>query len=326
MPYKTALRKVAPAVYDLAFRLKHSELVKRLQSSNRIRAVRSAQASNEGYFAVNIKGKMGFGAMLSQLIAVLKYCESENLHPVVRFTNPLYTNRQNGEWDWFVDFFDVLNPLPPDIINKLAFSDIDGQDDYHSDRQDDNLTILEAHRLYTSFCRIKPAAIVNAKSFYDLHFTDNVLGVHFRGTDKKYEAPPVEYEAMEQFIDHAISKIGQKEARDFRIFVATDDAYFLAYLMSGKYSERLLYFECSEISADGRAIHFSPGDNYRKGVEALSTAYLLSRCRWCVKTTSQLSAWSVILNPTLKVFISQKSYAQHYHFPDKQIWEARQPL
>ena len=264
--------------------------------------------------------------MLSQLIALLKYCELKNLQPVVRFTNPLYANHLGGDYDWFRDFFECVREIPSYIINRLSFSDIRGQGDYHFVRQDDDFSILEAHNLYKNFFRIKPGVIKKAEDFAEMEFSGDVLGVHYRGTDKKYEAPAVEYSAMEKFIDRVINKIGQEAAAGFRIFVATDDVEFITYLKSTKFNDKILYFGCTELAVDGRPVHLSPGDNYRKGVEALSIIYLLSRCTWCVKTASQLSAWAVIFNPNLKIFTPQKPFAHYYHFPDKQMWENRESL
>lgn len=101
---------------------------------------------------------------------------------------------------------------------------------------------------------------------------------------------------------------------------------FLDHMNRGQWSSQIVYFDCKEFSAQGEAIHFSPGDNHRKGIEALSTMYLLSKCDWCVKTTSQLSAWAKILNPDLTVFTPQRSVGDFFHFPDKQIWESREQL
>jgi hypothetical protein len=326
MSYKTALCKAAPSLYTFALKLRHSQLISRVESIPRFRSVHAEQASNGGYFAVNIKGKMGFAAMLSQLIAVILYCDKHNLQPVVRFTNPLYTNESDTNYNWFDDFFQYISDIPDHVIETLTFSDINGQSDYTMTRLDDKISIDQAHALYKKYFRIKPTAVAEADAYAESKFAGQVLGVHYRGTDKKYEAPLLQYDRMTNFIDRVIGEIGFEAGDDFKIFVATDDSKFLDYLINGRFKNNIIYFDCKELGVDGNAIHFSPGDNYRKGVEALSTMYLLSKCSWCVKTASQLSAWAKIINPSLKIYTPEKPFKLSFHFPDKQIWESREQL
>jgi hypothetical protein len=327
MSFKTALRNAAPSLYTFALRLRRSDFIGHLESIPRFRALHAAQATNGRYFAVNLKGKIGFAGTLSQVIAILLYCNEKNLHPVIRITNPLYTNRTDGNHNWFCDFFDYVDEVPAEVVERLTFSDIEGQSDYTRDRLDDDISIEQAHELYASYFKIKPAAIADAIAFAEREFTTPVVGIHYRGTDKRYESPLIQYDRMDQFFQHALEKIFSGGADEkLKIFVATDDMNYLDHLRSGPFRNQILYFECEEMGADGNPIHFSAGDNYQKGVEALSTMYLLSKCAWCVKTTSQLSAWSKILNPKLKIYIPERSIKQFFHFPDKQMWESREQI
>lgn len=327
MSFKTALRNAAPSLYTFALRLRRSDFIGYLESIPRFRALQAAQATNGGYFAVNLKGKVGFAGTLSQVIAILLYCNKKNLRPVIRITNPLYTNETDGKHNWFSDFFDYVDEVSPDVLARLTFSDIEGQTDYTRDRLDDDISIEQAHELYASYFKIKPAAIADAIAFAECEFTTPVVGIHYRGTDKRYESPLIQFDRMDQFFQRALEKISPGGATEkLKIFVATDDQKYLDHLRSGPFRNQILYFECKEMGAEGNPIHFSAGDNHQKGVEALSTMYLLSKCAWCVKTTSQLSAWSKILNPKLKIYIPERSIKQFYHFPDKQMWESREQI
>ncbi len=327
MPLKTALRNAAPSLYTFALRLRRSDFIGYLESIPRLRALQATQATNGGYFAVNLKGKVGFAGTLSQVIAILLYCNMKNLRPVIRITNPLYTNATDGKHDWFGDFLDYVDPVAPDVLARLMFSDIEGQSDYTRDRLDDDISIDQAHELYARYFKIRPTAIADAIAFAEREFTTPVVGIHYRGTDKRYELPLIQFDRMDQFFLRALEKISPAGANEkLRIFVATDDIKYLEHLRSGPFWNQILYFECKEMGAGGNPIYFSAGDNHQKGVEALSTMYLLSKCTWCVKTTSQLSAWSKILNPKLKVYIPERSINQFYHFPDKQSWESREQI
>jgi hypothetical protein len=326
MSFKTALRNAAPSLYTVALRLRRSDVVGYLESIPRFRALQAAQASNGGHFAVNFTGKVGFAGTLSQVIAILLYCNKNNLRPVIRVTNPLYTNQTDGTHNWFCDFFDYVDEVPPEVMKRLTFSDIEGQSDYNRNRLDDDISIEQAHALYESYFRIRASAIADAVAFAEREFTTPVVGIHYRGTDKRYEAPLVQYDRMDGFFRRALEKISPDPGKNPKIFVATDDIKYLDHLMRGPLRDQIIYFECKEMGADGNAIHFSAGDNHQKGVEALSTMYLLSKCAWCVKTTSQLSAWSKILNPKLKIYIPERSIKQYFHFPDKQMWESREQI
>jgi hypothetical protein len=216
--------------------------------------------------------------------------------------------------------------VPAHVVQTLKISDVNEQLDYNRRRLDDDISVQRAHDLYTEYFRVKPGVIGEAEEFAAKRFSPNVLGIHYRGTDKQYESPSVPFEMMEAFIEHVIRKISPDIAGDLKIFLATDDAGFFAHMKRSRLADRMMWFDCQELSINGNPIHLSPGDNHRKGIEALSTIYLLSRCRWCIKTTSQLSAWAKIMNPRLKVYIPKRSFTGSFHFPDKQLWEAREDI
>ena len=326
MSYKAALRKAAPAVYTFAVKLRSSDLVTRIGFVGRAREVRSTQALNGGYFAVNIQGKRGLAATLAELIAVIIHCNRNHLTPIVKFTNPLYTNHADGQHNWFTDFFDYVAQIPADLVESLHFSDINGHLDFSQNRLFDSISIEEANQLFYSYAKIKTDAIREAISYAGREFSGQMLGIHYRGTDKKYEAPRIQFQRMDEFIAQVLEIIRSETGLTIKVFVSTDEPDYLDHLMRGPLRDRITYFECNELSVGGNPIHFSPGDKHRKGVEALSIMYLLSKCSWCIKTNSYLSAWAKILNPKLKVYIPEKPFRDSFHFPDKQVWESREQI
>jgi hypothetical protein len=68
-------------------------------------------------------------------------------------------------------------------------------------------------------------------------------------------------------------------------------------------------------SAGGNPVHIALGNGYDKGEDALINALLLSKCATVIRTTSFLSAWASIFNPTLRVVLLNKPYVNRICYP-----------
>jgi hypothetical protein len=141
--------------------------------------------------------------------------------------------------------------------------------------------------------------------------------LHYRGTDKGGEAPRVEWATVKSEVLSFLEKVRTIKT----IFLASDEPEFVEYFMGLSWPVKVAQYNCAEIYRGGIPTHKTTGDGYQKGKEALITCLLLSRCEYCIKTSSYLSAWSKIFNPKLKVMMLNSPHDHANWFPDREIWK-----
>jgi len=279
------------------------------------------QRNNHGIFAVNINAQVGFFAHLSWCLYIFAHCQRYNLIPHVVLSSPFYA-LSKGE-DWFSYYFDNRKLTEEDrkkiaggLVRISHISDVDqlglpGDPDFQ-------LTLENAHTLFEGNMRIKSDMLEYVQFFVDKHFTGRaVLGIHYRGTDKKHEAKPISWEYCAQTISAYLAAHPGIEV----LFVASDEAAFIQWIGAEFKHMEVIYHDDQERSMDGKAIHVQPaqGNNFTKGKEALVNCLLLSRCNALIRTASFLSAWSSIFNPELPVVMLNSPYLEKLWFPDDLI-------
>ena len=126
----------------------------------------------------------------------------------------------------------------------------------------------------------------------------HIISVHFRGTDKKLEAPRVEFEEVADAVSDYLQK---NKLEKFRIFVASDEQDFIDQ-MESRFPNRIICYAAKR-SKNGKPIHYGNAKNTRRklGEDALIDAFLLSRGNYLIRTSSNLSLWSTYFNPSMPV-------------------------
>lgn len=162
-----------------------------------------------------------------------------------------------------------------------------------------------AYALIQKHIRIKLDIEHEIALFYAHNFAPYfVIGVHHRGTDKVLEWPLVAYEKTVQCLLNVIGTLKSHDQAQLRIFVATDDQFFLNYLI-GLFPSIVIY-ESFVRSPDGTPLHYSEhlfSSNYQKGKEALLDCALLSKCHILIRPASScLSLASTFFNPYMPVY------------------------
>jgi len=158
----------------------------------------------------------------------------------------------------------------------------------------------EAYQLIKKYIRLKPFIKEKISQYVKKSFgKGKVIGVHFRGTDKYHESPIAPFEEVAAHVDQAIVDFEKGHTKGIKIFVATDQQDFLDY-MCERYPSKVIYYEESTRSMDGKPVHtsFLP-NNYKKGEDALLDCLLLSKCDILIKTSSNLSLCSAYFNPNI---------------------------
>lgn len=280
------------------------------------------QQRNRGIFAIEMNNpKLGFFAKLNWCLFLLHYCERHALIPYFELTSSTYINPERGH-DWFQYYFinktwakqgfdGDFRPKHVTKIGRISELQLPGWC-YHE------LSLEHAAKLFKDAIEIKPDISSEIDAFSDKHFSGRqVLGVHFRGTDKTVEAPRVTWDYCEQTIRNYL-----KDHPDTAVlFLASDEARFIEHI-SSKFPALKVVSHDDHYRSDGiKAIHSpdSGGDNYLKGKDALVNSLLLSKCSAVIRSSSFLSAWSSIFNPSLPVILLNKPHDDALWFPEIEI-------
>jgi hypothetical protein len=144
-----------------------------------------------------------------------------------------------------------------------------------------------------------------------------VLGVHFRGTDKSWEAPRVSWEHCLTVVETYLRRHEAVKA----VFAASDEQAFVDFMADSikdvpVYSRQDHY---RSRSSDGPPVFLSDAGGYEKGEDALVNALLLAKCSALIRTTSTLSAWASLFNPDIKVILLNKPYQNNLWYPESEI-------
>lgn len=239
----------------------------------------------------------------------MAYCEEMNLRPRFRFSYP-------DSGDYFADYFDIRNAhedeRPAKFTRIREMAELGLGKDY-----DKTLNIGHANRLIGKYLKIKDFIVSEVDGFCKDHFGDNeVLGIHYRSTDKAGEAPSVPYEKVIANIEYYIDRYPATRA----VFISTDDKNFSNFIQSRFDARPLIFREDYFRSSDNSSVHHNKKlDKYEVNRDALINCLLLSRCNALIKTSSFLSDWSKLFNPSLPVVLLNRPYDQTLWFPASQI-------
>lgn len=272
-----------------------------------------------GRWTVELDANNGFFAQLNWCVYLLAYCEEQKRLPSLRLTSWMYSDIPNH--DWFHDYFEDVNTVAssavlrnPRRLRPLRITHIQETD---AAKFASTMTIADAHRLFTTYFRVKANIQSYVDDFVSREFAaDGVIGLHFRGTDKKSEAEPVEWPRCFR----SVLKLAEDRPELKRVFISSDDAKFIEWFAKQAAGTLLVIAHSDkERSWDGQPIHYNPaGNKYQKGFEALVNCLLLSRCTALIRTASFLSGWSSIFNPSLPITLLNEPIESKLWFPDSE--------
>ena len=154
----------------------------------------------------------------------------------------------------------------------------------HTSANLDNLKIK--NKVYNHILKIKDEYLDRFdKKKLELEIDEDTLGIQIRGTDKKQELPEIQIESIFDSID----KVDKQ-----KIFVATDDKYYLDSLLN-RYGERIVYDNSLQISSGSESIHHNCFNRSQINEEVLSSVYLLSKCSHFLYSFSNVSLLALIM-------------------------------
>jgi hypothetical protein len=179
------------------------------------------------------------------------------------------------------------------------------------------LNIELASFLINKYLVVQDDVVSEVEEFCSTHFANRkILGVHYRGTDKKEESPIVPYDCVKRNIEQYIKLYPDTD----RVFLASDDMNFIENIENASVGRPILYRNDSFRARDGNSIHKSAAtDKYQITRDALVNCLLLSRCDALLKTASILSGWSKLFNPRLPVVMLNRPYGDYEWFPERDL-------
>jgi len=283
---------------------------------------RLRQARSRDLLVVQVHCWEGMFCHLEWFLEISLHCEKRGLRPCFMSSSPPYVDPAHGP-DWFSYFF--FNPqLTQEDEERIRGGHVPicriahiGQlalpEDY-----DAQLSLSTAAALVQRYIGVKSSVLDKVDAFVDAHLKDRrVLGLHYRGTDKRVEAPRISYR---QILDRVGRFLEENDGYD-ALFVASDESDFVRQVESAfKNVLPVVHHDDHEHSQGTVGVHQAPsGNRFRRGEEAVLNCLLLSRCAALIKTPSNLSGWSKLFNPALKVTMLASPFEKHLWFPDREL-------
>ena len=245
----------------------------------------------------------GLGAEFSAVLGALDaYDKGEYTGIEIDLDSGIFLDPATGP-NWWEYYFD-----PICLGDKYSFNY------YHSSIGDSCLfshrafNCLSKHRSYEliqKYVHVKPVIQDAVDAFVNENFNNCfVIGVHHRGTDKVTEVNMVPWQLTLAVLKHTIKHLPKKNRKRLKIYVATDDQYFLDYLLEF-YPSRIVYGDFFR-STNNQPLHTYESqyysNNYEKGKEAVIEALILSRCDALIRPSSSGFSWvPTVFSPNMPV-------------------------
>lgn len=155
------------------------------------------------------------------------------------------------------------------------------------------------HRLIGKYVRVRSHIQREVDSFVRENFEGaHVIGIHYRGTDKSAEALRVPYETVLAAVQQ---KLLAADAKRRRLFLASDEQAFLDWMLE-RFPDELIFRKALR-ATDGQPLHYRKACARQQGEEAVIDCLLLSRCRFLIRTASNLGLCATFFNPSLPTLL-----------------------
>lgn len=262
--------------------------------------------NKKGIFAVEIYNYMGIGANLIWALEIMAYCDERGLVPLIKFINPSTKKKSDN----FGNYFEINHSLnlnkPLRYAKMRQFKDLNLDVDWIYNSV---LNLELAEKLITKYLVVKKDVQKEVDEYQYKHFYNKkVLGVHYRGTDKKSEAPLLPYDNIERNIIFFLKKYPDTDC----IFVSSDDENFITYIVDSSITRPIIYNQDTFRSKNDLPIHSSGQNLYNINRDAIINCLLLSHCDALMKTASILSDWSKLFNPSIPLILLSEPYNKFF--------------
>lgn len=170
----------------------------------------------------------------------------------------------------------------------------------------------QMRRLIGRYIHPKKHIAQKVDQFFKQHLKGyRIIGVHYRGTDKKTESPRVLYKVVFTAIQEQIDAwVSEDPHVKFKIFIATDEKAFIT--RARQVWGDVVCCQDAIRSGNEEPIHLQATvmhSSYLLGEEAMIDMLLLSKTDFLIRTSSNLGLWSTYFNPHLPVV----ELSRYYH-------------
>ena len=280
-----------------------------------------------------------FAQVINRILEILLKLEKYNIYPYFEFHSNLYGLGINKEiipyylihnYDYKANnniSFDneILDIFTYKLENENIIFDFK---EIHKKWKSEPKTLVEGNRIWFKYFDFS-TTIKNEfnKLHTQLFNNDNILGLHYRGTDKM--GPKIKKGYNESYyIDFKETlKIIKKELKRLntnKLFVATDDSSIINEIKNDINNVDIITVKHDFETTCGVPLHRHSKNNdasdnikYKIGSSAIFDALLLSKCKCVLKYASQLSAYSALFNPSLEIYrLNRPNYSW---YPEKLI-------
>ena len=249
------------------------------------------------FYVIRRSPGAGMFSNVTFIINHLKICDQYNFIPVVDMQNftTIYNEKEkvNDTYNAWEYYFKKLN--------KYSLKDVYKSQNVilTSELYQDNMLhdIYKKNYLkYLKKIKIKKQYHKKANTFFKKNFSnsDNILGVHFRGSTYKtargHAYPPSTTEMIKN-INNLIKKY-----RYNKIFLVTEEMNYLKCLKK-KFGNKLFFYNSFRMqNIDSFKIYPRSKHRYKLGEENLIEALLLSKCKGLTYIKSNLISYAKYLN------------------------------
>ncbi|MEM5314653.1 hypothetical protein [Paraburkholderia sp. JHI869] len=303
-------------VIELARQVRRSEDFKNALNTPARLSLHARQRFNRDHFAIEIRASSGFFSVMQIVLCILLYCDEKRLTPVISARGGSYGDAQ-GKIDWLAECFENLAAAPHTARAGLRTSVVRDLGDLGFRRYEAGLGLERASAVFLSNYRPTGSIREEVERIRErLDIGASTLGVHFRGTDKKFEAHTIEWSAFCRMVETTLAH----DHRLTNIFVSSDEQAFLDFFLKWGFAVPVSVAPAALLSSGEKPVHFSGHSGLAIAREALVASLLLAHCGQLIKTPSYLSAWSKVFNPSLRVRLAVPPRENAFWFPDSQIW------
>jgi hypothetical protein len=284
--------------------------------------IKNAKLRGDYILLLHLKHKnLGFFASLTVALRAVQYANMNNMSLKISIENENYEDKNGCSSNFLSSYFDstIFDKGMSGNISTVAVSNLNSLWKLPLYKEP-MLTLVEASEIAKKYFLPKSEVMLAADNYISSSLSRSFIAVHWRGTDKSREAPPV---AVNDYFSK-LMPILATYPKDTLVFLATDDKQHLASFLDKAEQlgliNRIRYREGLGRSLDGSPCHLSkvPGKpiGRDKGLDALVDSLILSKATCLIRNVSLLSAWSVIFNPNLRVITLNRPYIGCRWFPE----------
>ena len=295
-----------------------------LAASIRLGALGSARRPLCLSFDIDRQG-IGFFAELNWVLYCLAFAASVGARPRIRLRSLTYSSSHDDDRNWLAQYFDLSwmpEPNPSEHFVHAHVDNISRQLPAY-DKRVGRLSLWEANDLASRYLQPLPAITTKVQQVI-AEMGGAFVGIHWRGTDKKLEAPPI---SVHEIVQKAAEVCRALPVPPRSFFLATDE-HELALILQRQLTQHFPQIPITtrndcERSADGTPLHRRTGRNsaerYTLGEDALVDCLILSESSALIRSSSFLSAWCSVFNPLLPVYTLNTPFDNCLYFPEREV-------